>query len=102
LLEHPTAVGLLDGVSGHDPTVVLYEGDDRWWRCGRTSTASTPSDYLEAFGAFIEANMNRIPALTVVKTAPSDLTRKQLKELAEALEPRGLLRDQPPHRVATA
>ncbi|MFO0624064.1 MAG: type I restriction-modification system endonuclease [Polyangiales bacterium] len=85
LLEHPTAVGLLDGVSGHDPTVVLYEGEDALVEVRQDFDGKSPSDYLEAFGEFIQANMNRIPGLMVVKTAPRDLTRKQLKELAEAL-----------------
>jgi type I restriction enzyme R subunit len=78
-------VGLLDGVSGHDPTVVLYEGEDALVEVRQDFDGKSPSDYLEAFGEFIQANMNRIPGLMVVKTAPRDLTRKQLKELAEAL-----------------
>ncbi len=89
MVEHPRAVGLMDRVSGHDARVVLHEGDDRVVEVSQDFNGRTPSDYLEAFGAFVDANMNRIPALTVVKTAPRDLTRKQLRELAEALDAAG-------------
>ncbi|MDP3208140.1 MAG: type I restriction-modification system endonuclease [Rhodoglobus sp.] len=89
LVEHPTAVGLLDRVSGFDGRVVIHEGDDEVVEVRQDFDGKTPTDYLEAFGDFIQANMNRIPGLLVVKTAPRDLTRKQLKELAEALETAG-------------
>lgn len=89
LVEHPVAVGLMDRASGYDARVVLHEGDDRVVEFGQDFNGRTPGDYLDEFGAFVEANMNRIPALMVVKTAPRDLTRKQLRELAEALDAAG-------------
>lgn len=51
--------------------------------------AEKPEDYLESFGRFIKENMNLIPALKVVCTRPSDLTREQLKELRMALSQKG-------------
>ncbi|MEZ4394119.1 MAG: type I restriction-modification system endonuclease [Polyangiales bacterium] len=89
LVEHPSAVGLLDRVSGVDPGVVIHHGEDALIEVRQDFDGKTPADYLEAFGAFIQANMNRIPGLMVVKTAPRDLTRKQLQELAEALAHEG-------------
>ncbi len=89
LMEHPAVVGLLDKVSGVDPRVVVHHGDDRVIEVTQDFEGKAPADYLESFGAFIEGNLNRIPALMVVKTAPRDLTRKQLQELAEALAAAG-------------
>jgi type I restriction enzyme R subunit len=51
--------------------------------------ALKPADYIKAFGAFITASGNRIPALTAVLTRPRELTRKQLKELRLALDRAG-------------
>ncbi len=89
LLEHPTAVGMMDRVTGYDARVVLHEGDDRVVEFAQDFNGRTPGDYLDEFKRFVDANMNRIPALMVVKTAPRDLTRKQLRELAEALDAAG-------------
>ena len=89
IVDHPEAVGLLDRVTGVDPRVYVHEGADRVIEVTQDFDGKAPGDYLEAFGAFIEGNLNRIPALMVVKTAPRDLTRKQLTELAEALDAAG-------------
>jgi len=48
-----------------------------------------PQDYLEAFGEYIKANKNHIPALLTVLTKPRDLTRKDLKELKLLLDKEG-------------
>ncbi len=48
-----------------------------------------PADYLLSFGRFIKENMNLIPALHIVCTRPSDLTRQQLKELRLVLAQEG-------------
>lgn len=48
-----------------------------------------PADYLLSFGRFIKENMNLIPALHIVCTRPSDLTRQQLRELRIALDQEG-------------
>jgi type I restriction enzyme R subunit len=51
--------------------------------------ARKPEDYLKAFGEYIRSHGNDIPALTVVLTRPRELTRKQLRELALALDQAG-------------
>lgn len=51
--------------------------------------AERPEDYLESFGRFVRENMNLIPALQIVCTRPSDLTRQQLRELKLTLEQKG-------------
>lgn len=89
LLAHPDVVGLADRVSGVDKRMYVHAGEDRVVEVTQDFDGKGPDDYLEAFGRFIEGNLNRIPALVVVKTAPRDLTRKQLTELAEALEAAG-------------
>ena len=48
-----------------------------------------PADYLKEFSAFINNHNNDIPALITVLTRPRDLTRKQLRELALALDKAG-------------
>jgi len=40
-----------------------------------------PEDYLDAFGHFIRAQLNKSVALSVVVKRPKDLTREQLKEV---------------------
>jgi type I restriction enzyme, R subunit len=51
--------------------------------------AQKPEDYLNAFKEFIIANLNKIPALTVVCQRPRELTRQALKELKLALDQAG-------------
>lgn len=48
-----------------------------------------PEDYLNGFERFIKENINEIPALFVVCNRPSDLTRKDLRQLLEVLELKG-------------
>lgn len=45
-----------------------------------------PQDYLDAFGAYLKENGNKLAALTVVLQKPRELTRQQLKELRMALD----------------
>ncbi len=45
-----------------------------------------PDDYLEAFRNFVNENKDKIEAIKIVCTKPSDLTRAQLKELKIALD----------------
>lgn len=51
--------------------------------------ASKPEDYLENFSKFIRENQNKIAALNIVCTKPSELDRKSLKELKIALDQEG-------------
>jgi type I restriction enzyme R subunit len=48
--------------------------------------AQRPEDYLKAFAAFINSHSNDMPALMTVLTRPRELTRKQLRDLALALD----------------
>jgi type I restriction enzyme, R subunit len=45
-----------------------------------------PEDFLDGFTAFVRSNLNKIAALHVVVTRPSELTRQQLRELALELD----------------
>ena len=51
--------------------------------------ATKPEDYLKEFSEFIQTNRDTIPALVTVLTRPRELTRKQLRELAIALDHAG-------------
>jgi len=51
--------------------------------------AEKPEDYLEGFEQFIKENMNLIPALSIICTRPSDLTRDELRKLKVALDQQG-------------
>ena len=48
-----------------------------------------PEDYLESFTKFINENKDKIEAIKIVCTKPSDLTRAQLRELKLALDKEG-------------
>ncbi len=48
-----------------------------------------PEDYLDGFSAFLQENINKIPALMVVTGQPRNLTRQGLKELKLALDAAG-------------
>ena len=49
-----------------------------------------PEDYLDAFSAYVNTNMNEIAALNIVCTRPKDLTREDLKSLRLILTGRDL------------
>lgn len=48
-----------------------------------------PEDYLESFTKFVNENQDKIEAIKIVCTKPSDLTRAQLRELKLALDKEG-------------
>lgn len=48
-----------------------------------------PDDYLEAFTKFVNENKDKIEAIKIACTKPSDLTRAQLRELRLALDKEG-------------
>ena len=48
-----------------------------------------PEDYLRSFADFLDTHRATLPALTLALTRPSDLTRKDLRELALALDREG-------------
>ena len=45
-----------------------------------------PEDYLESFTAFVNENKDKIEAIRIACTKPSDMTRAQLRELKLALD----------------
>ena len=45
-----------------------------------------PEDYLEAFTAFVNENKDKIEAIRIACTKPSDMTRAQLRELKLVLD----------------
>lgn len=45
-----------------------------------------PEDYLEAFARYVNENKDKIEAIRIACTKPSDMTRAQLKELKLALD----------------
>src|SRR5690606_15894583 len=47
--------------------------------------ARKPEDYISGFKTFLEENANKITALKLIRTKPTDLDRKSLKELAMVL-----------------
>ncbi len=51
--------------------------------------ATKPEDYIQAFSEYVRSNSNTIPALMAVLTRPRELTRKELRELALALDRAG-------------
>ena len=73
-----------------DPTMLIVADKDSLRDVYRGyGSARKPADYLEGFKDFITKNLNELPALMVVLKRPRDLTRKQLKELAMALDAAG-------------
>jgi type I restriction enzyme, R subunit len=48
-----------------------------------------PGDYLEAFRAFVQSNVNKVQALLVVTQRPRDLTREDLRQLKLMLDQEG-------------
>ncbi|HEY5241380.1 MAG TPA: type I restriction-modification system endonuclease, partial [Polyangiaceae bacterium] len=90
LKGHPALAGFLDRTVGAVPyrTVVSEKADElREVTHGYGKHGSgRPGDYLEAFRAFIESHMNKLPALLVVTQRPRDLTREDLRALKLALD----------------
>ena len=55
---------------------------------------SKPEDYLDAFSAYVKANLNEIAALNIVCTKPKKLTREALKSLRLTLDREGFTAQQ--------
>ncbi len=75
---------------GSGTRILISEHEDELHSIERGyGTATKPEDYLQEFTNFIRSNSNTIPALVTVLTRPKELTRKQLRELALALDNAG-------------
>ena len=89
--QHPELGEILDrqGQRIQSP-IFISEHDDELQSVERGYGGATrPQDYLDQFNAFIRDNRDTIPALITVLTRPRDLTRKDLRELALALDQAG-------------
>jgi type I restriction enzyme R subunit len=87
---HPALVGFLDRVYSGEHPLFVWKGADEVRRVEHGyGRGVRPEDYLSAFGEYLRTHMNEIPALLVVTRRPRDLTRKQLRELALALDGAG-------------
>lgn len=89
--DAPTLVDLLDyRGDGPPPVVAVSHHEDGLHEVERGyGQGSKPDDYLDGFKAFLDENLNTVPALTVVTQRPRDLTRQQLKELRLLLDQNG-------------
>lgn len=93
LSAHPGLTSLLDQCTGRGGTsVVISDHPDHVIERGHgygEEGRTRPADYLEAFKNFIESNLNKIPALTLVAQRPRDLTREDLRSLKLSLSQAG-------------
>ena len=82
---------LLDAkYDGPSPVIFISDHEDTLVSTTRGyGKGQKPEDYLSAFDEFIKNSGNQIPALVTVLTRPRELTRKQLKEIAFALDQAG-------------
>ncbi|MBL4844674.1 MAG: type I restriction-modification system endonuclease [Planctomycetes bacterium] len=88
--EHTTVADFLDSVTGDPERILISDHADEFVRTERGyGDARKPEDYLEGFKKFLEENLDRLPALTIVMQRPRDLTRQQLRELRLALDQAG-------------
>jgi type I restriction enzyme R subunit len=93
LKNHPALAAFLDRTVGGGPyKTVISERVDELREVARgygNHGSRRPGDYLEAFRAFVENNLNKLPALLVVTQRPRDLTREDLRKLRLALDEEG-------------
>lgn len=84
LFDHRHLLDLLDrGGSGEPLVLPISHHPDAYVKetVGYGEGIQRPEDYLEKFQAFIQENVNALPALAVVAQRPRDLTREQLREV---------------------
>jgi type I restriction enzyme R subunit len=93
LAKHPALAPQLDRATGSgDYRVVVSDRTDALHEVTRgygKHGSRPPGDYLESFRAFVEGNLNKMPALLVVTQRPRDLTREDLRKLRLALDAEG-------------
>lgn len=78
-----------------DRSVVISDQEDELLEHSRGyGNASKPEDYLDAFAAYVKANLNEIAALNIVCTRPKELTRESLKTLRLTLDREGFTTQQ--------
>lgn len=80
----------LDELKSSPNAILVSEHQDEWLGTERGyGNADKPEDYLDNFSKFIKENQNKITALNIVCTKPSELDRKSLRELQLALDQEG-------------
>lgn len=81
--------------NGGKPVVVSTQEDELLSHTrGYGKNEQRPEDYLDAFSAYVKANINQIAALKIVCTRPRELTRESLKQLRLALDLEGFTTQQ--------
>lgn len=82
---------MLDEKKGHSGgSIVISDKEDELISHTRGyGNGEKPEDYLDAFSAYVNTNMNEIAALNIVCTRPKDLTREDLKSLRLILDREG-------------
>ena len=89
-VESPLLGEILDRINKVEHPMLVSDHADELYSVERGyGSAEKPEDYLKEFSEYIQANRNTIPALLTVLTRPRDLTRKDLRELALALDRAG-------------
>lgn len=77
----------LDEMKGVPVAQLISEHDDELIATERGyGKGVKPEDYLDGFRRFIKENMNKIPALKIICKSPSDLKRKDLRDLLYTLD----------------
>ena len=94
LKVHDALASLLDRTGGSPVAyrTVVSETEDELREVTRgygKHGSRPPGDYLQAFRAFVETNLNKLPALLAVTQRPRDLTREDLRKLKLALDQEG-------------
>lgn len=93
LAKHVALATCLDQATGDAPyEMIVSERVDHVREVKRgygKQNNARPADYIESFKAFVEGNLNKIPALLVVTQRPRELTREDLRQLKLALDQEG-------------
>jgi type I restriction enzyme, R subunit len=85
--ENPHLGEILDRVNPSGQPLLISEHPDEIREVTRGyGRTQKPQDYLQEFKEYLHSNRDNIPALLTVLTRPRELTRKELRELALALD----------------
>lgn len=90
--EGAGAVRLLDAPPSdrdRDPTIIYDGADESRGIKEEYDGASSPEDYITAFVRFVEGQGNALPGLIAATRRPRELTRRELKAVAKALDDAG-------------
>lgn len=96
ILANKELFRLLDEKKGHSggSIVISVKEDELISHTRGYGNGEKPEDYLDAFSAYVNTNMNEIAALNIVCTRPKDLTREDLKSLRLILDREGFTQQQ--------